>query len=203
LPDAFRTETNDALSPDRRRCRRHCRYTGTRSSHRKARPHSAQRHSGRHRRVERQDRHPQTAPELVRLRDAGTYFPNSHSVFPTFTTANASSLATGHQLGDTGDFSNTIWTAAPIASAAGSVTPFLENDAVLGEVDTHFGGNYLNETTVLEAARKAGYGTAAISKLGPALIQDHLARDGMTTIIVDDSPDGRAASRFRPTLSQE
>ena len=75
---------------------------------------------------------PQTAPELVRLRDAGTYFPNSHSVFPTFTTANASSLATGHQLGDTGDFSNTIWTAAPIASAAGSVTPFLENDAVLG-----------------------------------------------------------------------
>lgn len=140
---------------------------------------------------------PQTAPELVRLRDAGTYFPNSHSVFPTFTTANASSLATGHQLGDTGDFSNTIWTAAPIASAAGSVTPFLENDAVLGEVDTHFGGNYLNETTVLEAARKAGYGTAAIGKLGPALIQDHLARDGMTTIIVDDStgrPGGIALS---------
>jgi hypothetical protein len=140
---------------------------------------------------------PATAPELVRLRDTGTYFTNSHSVFPTFTTANASSLATGHQLGDTGDFSNTIWTAAPIASAAGSVTPFLENDAVLGEVDARFGGNYLNETTVLEAARQAGYGTAAIGKLGPALIQDHRARDGTTTIIIDDStgrPNGIALS---------
>lgn len=78
---------------------------------------------------------PQTAPELARLRDDGVYFPNSHSVFPTFTTANASALATGHQLGDTGDFSNTIYTVKPVASAGGSVTPFLENDAVLGEVD--------------------------------------------------------------------
>ncbi len=130
---------------------------------------------------------PQSAPTLAQLRDTGTYFPNSHSVFPTFTTANASALATGHQLGDTGDFSNTIWTRAPIAAAAGSVTPFLENDAVLGEVDEHFGGNYLNETTVLEAARHAGYGTAAIGKLGPALIQDHRARDGATTLIIDDS----------------
>ncbi|WP_205451855.1 alkaline phosphatase family protein [Sphingobium estronivorans] len=130
---------------------------------------------------------PQTAPEIARLRDAGSYFPNSHSVFPTFTTANASVLATGHQLGDTGDFSNTIYTARQIASAGGSVTPFLENDAVLGELDAAFGGNYLDETTVLEAARQAGYGTAAIGKLGPALIQDHVARDGATTIILDDT----------------
>ncbi len=103
-----------------------------------------------------------TAPEIARLRDAGVYFPNSHSLFPTFTTANASALATGHQLGDTGDFSNTIYTARPVAS----VTPFLENDAVLGEVDTQFGGNYLDEMTVLEAARAAGYGTAAIGSSG-------------------------------------
>ena len=128
-----------------------------------------------------------TAPAIAALRDKGVYFPNSHSLFPTFTTANASALATGHHLGDTGDFSNTIYTARGIASANGSVTPFLENDAVLGEVDTEFGGNYLDETTVLEAARRAGYGTAAIGKLGPALIQDHLARDGLTTIVLDDS----------------
>ncbi|WP_454886329.1 alkaline phosphatase family protein [Sphingomonas oryzagri] len=130
---------------------------------------------------------PETAPEIAKLRDAGSYFPNSHSVFPTFTTANASTLATGHQLGDTGDFSNTIYTARPITSAGGSVTPFLENDAVLGELDATFGGNYLDEMTVLEAARRAGYGTAAIGKLGPALIQDHLARDGATTIVLDDT----------------
>lgn len=129
----------------------------------------------------------QTAPTIAALRDTGVYFPNSHSLFPTFTTANASALATGHQLGDTGDFSNTIYTARPVASANGSVTPFLENDAVLGEVDAQFGGDYLDEMTVLEAARRAGYGTAAIGKLGPALIQDHLARDGLTTIVLDDS----------------
>lgn len=73
------------------------------------------------------------APEIVRLRNAGSAFPNSHSVFPTFTTANASVLATGHQLGDTGDLSNVIYTGRSIASAGVSVTPFLENDAVLGE----------------------------------------------------------------------
>jgi hypothetical protein len=128
-----------------------------------------------------------SAPAFAELRDSGSYFPNSHSLFPTFTTANASAIATGHQLGDTGDFSNTIYTARPIASVGGSVTPFLENDAVLREVDGEFHGNYLDETTILEAARLSGYGTAAIGKLGPTLIQDHLARDAESTIVLDDS----------------
>lgn len=141
-----------------------------------------------------------TAPEIARLRDAGVYFPNSHSLFPTFTTANASALATGHQLGDTGDFSNTIYTARPVASANSSVTPFLENDAVLGEVDTQFGGNYLNEMTVLEAARRSGYGTAAIGKLGPVLIQDHLARNGDTTIVIDDATGSASGVPLSPAL---
>lgn len=144
---------------------------------------------------------PQTAPEMARLRDAGTYFPNSHSLFPTFTTANASGLATGHQLGDTGDFSNVIYTGKPVASAAGSVTPFLENDAVLGEVDAQFGGNYLDGMTVLEAARHAGLGTAAIGKLGPALIQDHEARDGRSTIIIDDSTGHAGGIPLAPDFS--
>jgi predicted AlkP superfamily pyrophosphatase or phosphodiesterase len=55
-----------------------------------------------------------TAPTLARLRDDGVDFKNSHSLFPTFTTANASAFATGHRLGDTGDFSNTIYTGFPI-----------------------------------------------------------------------------------------
>src|SRR5690242_12814823 len=46
-----------------------------------------------------------SAPVMARLRDAGVNFHNSHSLFPTFTTANASVLATGHGLGDTGAFS--------------------------------------------------------------------------------------------------
>src|ERR1700749_519770 len=56
---------------------------------------------------------PETAPAMAAIRDNGVNFTNSHSLFPTFTTANASALATGHHLGDTGDFSNTIYTGYP------------------------------------------------------------------------------------------
>lgn len=57
---------------------------------------------------------PQTAPNMAALRGRGVAFPNSHSLFPTFTTANASAMATGHYLGDTGDFSNTINVGFPV-----------------------------------------------------------------------------------------
>src|SRR5438477_10726384 len=78
-----------------------------------------------------------TAPTLARLRDEGVNFTNSHALFPTFTTANASAFATGHLLGDTGDFSNYIFTGFPVQAAAGTVTPFLEIDPVLVEVNEH------------------------------------------------------------------
>src|SRR6516225_7473592 len=73
---------------------------------------------------------PQSAPAMAAVRDQGVNFRNSHSIFPTVTTANASAFATGHQLGDTGDFSNTIYVGRPVASASNSVTPFLENNRV-------------------------------------------------------------------------
>lgn len=130
---------------------------------------------------------PDTAPTMYAFKRDGVWFKNSHSLFPTFTTANASALATGHYLGDTGDFSNTIYSGFPLANANGSTTPFLENDAVLGEMNEHFAGNYLNEESLLAAARAAGYSTAAVGKLGPTAIQDVNARDGEKTIIVDDS----------------
>jgi hypothetical protein len=130
---------------------------------------------------------PNTAPAMAAVRDKGVNFTNPHALFPTFTTANASGMATGHHLGDTGDFSNTIYTGFPLATAGGSVTPFIENDPILGEIDKHFDGNYVNEEAVLAAARAVGYSTATIGKLGPALIFDHTARDGQTTIVIDDS----------------
>ena len=108
-------------------------------------------------------------------------------MFPTFTTANASAFATGHYLGDTGDFSNTIYVGYPVKAANGTVTPFLEADPVLGDVDQHFDGNYLDEDTILLAARHQGYSAAAIGKVGPTLIFDHTERTGEETIIVDDS----------------
>src|ERR1700681_4325281 len=129
----------------------------------------------------------QSAPTMAAIRDRGVNFKNSHSMFPTFTTANAASFATGHYPGDTGDFSNTIYVGFPVRSANGSVTPFLEANPVLGDMDQHFDGNYLDEDTVLMAARHQGYSAAAIGKVGPTLIFDHTERSGEETIIVDDS----------------
>src|SRR5262249_47348007 len=99
----------------------------------------------------------------------------------------AAAMSTGHYLGDTGVFSNTIYTRLPIAAAGTAVTPFIENDKVLGELDRRFDGNFLNETTLLELARAAGFGTAAIGKVGPTLVFDHTERTGEATIVFDDA----------------
>src|SRR4029077_16449924 len=86
---------------------------------------------------------------------------------------------------------NTIYVGFPVKSAGGSVTPFIENDAVLGDIDEHFAGDYLNEQTVLKVAPYAALSTAIIGKVGPALIFDHTERSGQKTIVIDDST-GRA-----------
>jgi hypothetical protein len=128
----------------------------------------------------------ETAPTMAAIRDRGVNFANPHSVFPTFTMANASAMLTGHQLGDTGVYGNTFYTVVPIESANGTVTPFIEVDAVLGELDRHFDGNFINEEAVLVAAHAKGYATAALGKHGPTLMFDTGARDGKRTIIFDD-----------------
>jgi hypothetical protein len=133
---------------------------------------------------------PDSAPAMAAVRDGGVNFKNSHSLFPTFTTANASAMATGHYLGDTGDFSNTIYTGYPVGPADGTVTPFLEVDPVILDADEHFGGDYLNEETILKMARAKGFSTAALGKLGPTLIFDHTDKtgaDGLHSIVIDDA----------------
>ena len=129
---------------------------------------------------------PQTAPAMAALRDAGVNFQNSHSLFPTFTMANGSAMATGHYLGDTGVFSNSIYTAKSGTEQNGTVVPFIEHDRVLRDVDEQFNGDFMNEDTLLKAARKAGYSTAAIGKLGPTLLFDHTERTGTKTVTIDD-----------------
>jgi hypothetical protein len=128
---------------------------------------------------------PETAPTMAAVRDEGVNFKNPHSLFPTFTMANASGLSTGHSLGDTGVFSNTLFSGYPVPPTH-TVTPFIENDATLGNIDAHFGGSFISEESVLAAARHQGLSTAAIGKLGPTLLFDHTDRDGAPTVIVDD-----------------
>ena len=112
------------------------------------------------------------SPTMFWIRNHGVSFANSHSLFPTFTTANASAIATGHYLGDTGDYSNQIYIGHPVfidgnfGRPPGSYAPYIENNRVLGDLDAQFNGNYLNEETLLAAARRHGFSTADRGKNG-------------------------------------
>jgi arylsulfatase A-like enzyme len=129
---------------------------------------------------------PEIAPTFTWVRDQGVRFANSHSVFPTLTMVNSAAMGTGHLPGDTGNFANTVYTGFSVTSANGSMTPMIENDAILGEVNAGFGGNYLNEETLLAAARRKGFLTAAVGKVGPAAVYDVTERSGEHTIVIDD-----------------
>jgi Type I phosphodiesterase / nucleotide pyrophosphatase len=78
------------------------------------------------------------SPTLLAVRARGVHFANSHSLFPTLTTANASAIATSHLLGDTGIFINTEYVGLPIFSSGafgnppGSPTPFLKERSGAG-----------------------------------------------------------------------
>jgi arylsulfatase A-like enzyme len=138
-------------------------------------------------------------PTFLKLRKMGVDFRNSHSVFPTFTTANASAIATGHGLGDTGDYSNVIypgvWLENPGTADTGTIVPFLENDQVLADMNGVFAGNYLGERTLLSVAKERGFNVASVGKLGPTAIQQNelvmwneTGQVGVNgAIVVDDS----------------
>src|SRR5258708_21806095 len=155
------------------------------------------------------------APTLYALRQLGVDSPNSHALFPTFTTPNASAIATGHYLGDTGDFGNALYVGFAIPQRIGiqvanTETPFIENDAVLGCIDEHFLCNFLDEETLLALARKHGFATAAIGKLGPTLIQDIAAgraKDGSVpipeTVIIDDTTGKDGGIPLDPKIAVE
>jgi len=129
---------------------------------------------------------PTIAPTFARVRDQGVRFANSHSIFPTLTMVNSAAMGTSHFPGDMGNYANTVYMGFPVPSANGSVTPMIENNAILGEINARFGGNYLNEETLLAAARKVGLLTASVGKVGPAAVYDITERSGEETIIIDD-----------------
>jgi len=130
---------------------------------------------------------PDTAPAIAAVRAEGVDFQNSHAMFPTVTTANASAMATGHYLGDTGDFGNYLYTGPKNApETTNGVTPSLEDDADLNFVNGQFDGNYLNEDSLLATARAQGFQTVSIGKKGPTSVHDMTARDGRSGLVIDD-----------------
>jgi arylsulfatase A-like enzyme len=126
-----------------------------------------------------------TAPALASLARDGVTFRNSHTVYPTLTMPNAAALATGHYPGDTGVFGNSFLVPFDIRSANGSRVPFIENNAVLGELEERTKG-FIPQATLLALARRAGYSTATIGKHGPVLLQDMAAHGDRATIVIDD-----------------
>ena len=129
---------------------------------------------------------PELTPTMARIRAEGIDFRNSHSLFPTVTSANASAIATGHYFGDTSDFGNSIYVRFPVASAQGAFTPFVQDNFVLAELNRHMGGNFLAEKSLMAFLREKGYLTAVFGKVGPVGIQDITQLDGRTTIFFDD-----------------
>jgi arylsulfatase A-like enzyme len=144
---------------------------------------------------------PETAPTFAEIRDKGVNFENSHSLFPTFTMPNSSGMATGHHLGDTGVFGNVLYAGFPIPSAKSARLAFIENDGVLGDIDEHFSGNFIDEETILHVAHRAGFNTAAIGKLGPTLIFDHTSRGGGESVIIDDATGSKTGIPLAPWVS--
>jgi arylsulfatase A-like enzyme len=130
---------------------------------------------------------PETAPTFAAIRDHGVNFVNSHSLFPTFTMPNSSGMATGHYLGDTGVFGNVLYAGFIIRSAAQARLAFIENDGIIGDIDDHFLGNFIDEETILHVAHRSGFNTAAIGKIGPTLVFDHTSRGGTESVILDDA----------------
>ncbi|MSO73053.1 MAG: alkaline phosphatase family protein [Rhodospirillaceae bacterium] len=118
----------------------------------------------------------ETAPAMAEVRDKGVDFANPHSMVPTFTMPNAAAFATGHHIGDTGVFGNTMYLPAPLQLPSGlsTRTPFIENDTILRAIqaEPQYHGNFLNAETLLAMARRAGFATAALGKLGPVGLQD-------------------------------
>jgi hypothetical protein len=67
------------------------------------------------------------------------------------------------------------------------MTPFLEADPVIADVDERFGGNYLDEDAILALAHAQGYQTASIGKVGPVAIFDAADTAGTRTLVIDDN----------------
>ena len=124
---------------------------------------------------------PETAPTMAKVRREGVDFSNSHAVYPTL----ASAIATGHYLGDTGNYGNTLYTGFPVPCRQGATVTFIEDDCILRDIKGHFGEDYIGQTTLLQVAREAGYNTVLVGKRGPAAIQYLAALDSK-----DDSVEG-------------
>ncbi|MDE1892416.1 MAG: alkaline phosphatase family protein [Betaproteobacteria bacterium] len=128
----------------------------------------------------------QNAPTMNQIKNNGVFFKNNHSAYPTLTMPNASVFSTGHILGDTGIFSNTIYTKETNHEARDTNTPFLENDRVIDELEDQFSGQLMKFNALLDDAQSHGFNTAVIGKVGPTKLFHPLRSQSDFPILIDD-----------------
>lgn len=121
----------------------------------------------------------QDTPNLYALKQEGSWFPDHHSTYPTFTMMNAAAFASGAFPGTTGFYGNTLWApGTPNANDSGnkpqdySQPIFTEDYAVLDQLNRYYGDQLLLIGTLYEAAQKKGLVTAVVGKTGAAYMQD-------------------------------
>lgn len=148
---------------------------------------------------------PETGPTFLKVRHEGVDFTSSHSAYPTLTTVNAAVIATGHMPGDTGNYANSFYTGFQVKCADDAPLAFVEDNCILRDIKSHFPNDYIAQTTLLEAARKAGINTVLVGKKGPLAIQYLPALDsknddiaGPVGIFIDEATN---KSPHSPTLN--
>ncbi|KRH78953.1 type I phosphodiesterase / nucleotide pyrophosphatase [Ferrovum sp. JA12] len=141
-----------------------------------------------------------TTPTMNEMKGNGVYFENNHSAYPTLTMPNASVFSTGHVLGDTGIFSNSIYTKEVVHQAHDTTTPFLENDDIIDELENQYDGHLMRFSALLEEAQHHGFNTAVIGKVGPTKLFHPTITQGMFPILIDDMTGHNTSTLPQPLI---
>jgi arylsulfatase A-like enzyme len=122
----------------------------------------------------------QNTPALWKLAAAGVNFRNHHSVYPSATEVNGTSIMTGDYPGHTGIFANHVYQAEIDQRKSLDV----ENSAVVRKGDQVSGGRYICAPTIAELIRKSGRRTViATSKTVGLLLDRHIDSGGASNCV--------------------
>ena len=126
-------------------------------------------------------------PNLFRLKQEGTWYANAHSVFPTVTRVNSSTISTGTVPSTHGIVSNIMYVEG--VSAKPFDTSNYQNLIKLAEIS---GGRTLAVTTLAETLQAAGVSFVAISSgsTGGAFLLNPKGPDGTGVLINGGFEDG-------------
>jgi arylsulfatase A-like enzyme len=116
----------------------------------------------------------QNTPTLWKLSQEGVTFRNHHSVYPSATMVNGTSLATGVYPGRNGIIANHVY--RPQIDAHHSID--VEVPAVVKKGDEVFGGKYISVPTIAELVQRAGGRTVIASAKTVGLLLDRQADVG-------------------------